>query len=177
MKMRFQHVVSQVLGSGRFLISRLRLCAAQVFLKCRNLALWTQPCYPPLPANQRQSRHACRRSEKSELRTQRGRVEMAARMAPANSANRLGRGGLLKSLALSALSLVVVVWAAGGINLSRPGFKLAGEWPGYLRGNAACVANYGNYAYIGLTNSGPGGCSRGWRGMISMKSERNTAKP
>jgi hypothetical protein len=74
-----------------------------------------------------------------------------------------------KSPVLLAFSLVALVWVTGSIGQSGPPPSgLVGLWPGYLRGNVTSVATSGSYAYVGMTVSGPGGCSRGWRGRLEV---------
>ena len=83
----------------------------------------------------------------------------------------------LKSLVPLALSLVAVAWATGTVSLSQSPFRIAGWWPGYVRGNVTCVTTFDNYAYLGMTMAGPGGCERGWRGRLEVMAVSDPARP
>jgi len=50
----------------------------------------------------------------------------------------------LNSLAPLALCVVVMAWATGTVSLSPSPFRIAGWWPGHVRGNVTCVATAGH---------------------------------
>ena len=83
----------------------------------------------------------------------------------------------MKSFVLLALGMTALLWVTGTFGQLEPFSGLIRLWPGYLRGNVTSVATSGNYAYVGMTVSGPGGCSRGWRGRLEVIDISDPARP